>query len=304
LSNLSILILEDVEGDAKLIERALRDGGIEFSAQRVETREDFLRALEEQRPDLILADYKLPHFDGRTALKLAGERLPGTPVIIVTGALVDDDAVGMLREGAADYILKDRLSRLAPAVRRALDESLQSQGRLAVEVALRNSEVRFRRLFESALDGILILDGETGFIVDVNPFLANLLGYTRDEMIGKSVADIGAIKDVEAAQRAFTELQKNDYIRYEHLPLSSKTGKRVDVEVISNAYPVDGKRFIQCNIRDIRERLAAQRGLDDQLNELRQFQRVTVDRELRLREREEEIVRLKVDLAQLRKARA
>jgi two-component system response regulator len=76
MTKLSILILEDVEGDAKLIERALRDGGIEFSAQRVETREDFLRALEAQRPDLILADYKLPHFDGRTALKLARERLP------------------------------------------------------------------------------------------------------------------------------------------------------------------------------------------------------------------------------------
>src|SRR4029079_12450899 len=107
MDKLQILVLEDVEDDAKLITRALRDGGLEFAAQRVETRDDFLRALEEQRPDVILADYKLPHFDGRAALRLAAERLPLAPVIIVTGALVDNDAVELLREGAADYILKD-----------------------------------------------------------------------------------------------------------------------------------------------------------------------------------------------------
>jgi|SRR5579859_457597 len=290
---LEVLILEDVDDDAKLIERALRAGGIDFSAQRVETREDFLRALTEQRPDLIIADFKLPRFDGRSALKMAGELLPQTPVIVVTGTVHDEVAVELLREGASDYILKDRLSRLAPAVLRALDAAEEAKKRHAAELAFRDSEIRYRRLFETALDGILILEGDTGTIVDANPFLANLLGYGREELIGKRVSAIGAIKDVKAAEAAFEQLQRTDYVRYENLPLRSKTGEMIEVEVISNAYPVDGTRFIQCNIRDVRERMAAQRALDEQLKELRQFQRVTVDRELRMQELETEVALLR-----------
>jgi PAS domain S-box-containing protein len=290
---IKILMLEDVEGDAKLVERALRVGGVDFSSWRVDTREDFLRALDERHPDVILADFKLPDFDGLAALKLARERLPRVPVIFVTGALIDDAAVELLREGAADYVLKDRLSRLVPAVRHALDDADQARERDAVKLALKNSELRYRRLFEAAKDGVLILDGNSGRIVDVNPFLTDLLGYTREEMIGKSTAEIGAIKDVEAARKAFSELQLVDFIRYEYLPLQSKTGNLIDVEVISNAYAVDGQRTIQCNIRDIRERVKARRLVDEQLAELRQFQRVTVDRELRLQELEAELARVK-----------
>lgn len=290
---LEILLLEDTEDDARLVERALRTGGIEFSARRVESREAFLDALQEKTPDLILADFKLPHFDGRQALKLAREVVPQTPVILVTGTMLDEDAVDLLREGAADYILKDRLSRLVPAVQRAIADADAARKRHAAERVFRASEMRYRRLFESALDGILILEGETGTIVDVNPFLAGLIGYTRDELIGRRTSEIGAIKDVEAAESAFAQLQKTDYVRYEHLPLRSKRGEAIDVEVISNAYLVGGARFIQCNIRDIRQRVAAQRALDGQLNELRRFQKAAVDRELRLQELEAELARIK-----------
>ncbi len=286
---LEILLLEDTEDDAKLVERALQTGGIEFSARRVETPEAFLNALQEKPPDVILADFKLPHFDGRQALKLAREVVPQTPMILVTGTMLDEAAVELLHEGAADYILKDRLSRLVPAVRRALADADAARKRHAAELAFSNSEKRYRRLFETALDGILILEGDTGTIVDVNPFLAGLIGYSREELIGKRVSDIGAIKDIEAAEAAFAQLQKTDYVRYEHLLLRTKGGEMIEVEVISNAYPVDGTRFIQCNIRDVRERMLAQRALDEQLNELRQFQKVTVDRELRLLELEAEL---------------
>lgn len=290
---LQILMLEDNEDDARLIERALRSGGIEFSARRVETREDFMRALDEQHPDVILADFKLPHFDGRSALKLATGKRPDTPVIIVTGTLPDDTAVELLRDGAADYILKDRLSRLAPAIGRALAAAKAARERAATAWALNMSEVRYRRLFESARDGILILEGDGGTIVDANPFLLDLIGYTRHDAIGRRVSEIGAFRDVKAAEEAFVQLQKTDYVRYEHLPLQHKDGSIVDVEVVSNAYPVDGKMFIQCNIRDIRARVIAERRVNEQLDELRLFQKVTVDRELRLREMESELARLR-----------
>ena len=123
------------------------------------------------------------------------------------------------------------------------------------------SELRYRRLFESAQDGILILDAGTGQIVDVNPFLIDMLGYSKDEFLGKRLWDIGAFVDARKSRRAYEALQKNDYIRYEDLPLETKTGQRMEVEFVSNAYLVDGERVIQCNIRDISERKQLERNL-------------------------------------------
>ncbi|OGJ91381.1 MAG: hypothetical protein A2268_07955 [Candidatus Raymondbacteria bacterium RifOxyA12_full_50_37] len=128
------------------------------------------------------------------------------------------------------------------------------------------SEVRYRRLFESAKDGILILDADTGVIVDVNPFLIEILGYSKEYFLGKTVWELGFLKDIIANQDNFLKLQQQEYIRYEHLPLKTADGRCVDVEFVSNVYLVDNKKVIQCNIRDItarrraeieRERLAA-----------------------------------------------
>jgi PAS domain S-box-containing protein len=123
----------------------------------------------------------------------------------------------------------------------------------AVE-ALAASEVRYRRLFEAARDGILILDAETGLVVDVNPYLVELLGFSRAEFLGKRVWELGPLRNVVAARDAFSELQARDYLRYEDLPLQTRDGRSVDVEFVSNAYLVDNKKVIQCNIRDITER--------------------------------------------------
>ncbi len=123
------------------------------------------------------------------------------------------------------------------------------------------SELRYRRLFETAQDGILILNAETGQIADVNPFLVDMLGYSKEEFLGKRLWDIGAFVDAERSRRAYEELQKNDYIRYEDLPLETKTGQRVEVEFVSSAYLVNGERVIQCNIRDISERKRLERNL-------------------------------------------
>ncbi|MBU3937153.1 MAG: PAS domain S-box protein, partial [Proteobacteria bacterium] len=117
--------------------------------------------------------------------------------------------------------------------------------------ALQDSEKRYRRLFESAKDGILILDAETGKVADVNPFLIQLLGYSYDEFRGKHIWEIGAFKDIAASKDAFQTLQANEYIRYEDLPLETHDGHSVAVEFVSNVYLVDHSKVIQCNIRDI-----------------------------------------------------
>jgi len=130
--------------------------------------------------------------------------------------------------------------------------------RKRVEEALQASETRYRRLFESAKDGILILDADTGQIAAVNPFLIEMLGYCQEELLGKTLWEIGPFKDVAVSKTAFMELQSKGYIRYEDLPLETSDGRLIDVEFVSNAYLVNHKRVIQCNIRDITERKRAE----------------------------------------------
>jgi diguanylate cyclase (GGDEF)-like protein/PAS domain S-box-containing protein len=127
--------------------------------------------------------------------------------------------------------------------------------------SLKDSEIRYRRLFEAAQDGILILDAETGAITDVNPFLIDLLGYSREEFLSKKLWEVGAFKDIKASKQAFKALQKNEYVRYKDLPLRTKDGQLIQVEFVSNVYPEGDKQVIQCNIRDITERKQAQDAL-------------------------------------------
>jgi diguanylate cyclase (GGDEF)-like protein/PAS domain S-box-containing protein len=129
------------------------------------------------------------------------------------------------------------------------------------KLSLENSELRYRRLFEAAQDGILILDAKTGMIEDVNPFLIEMLGYSREEFIEKKLWEVGSFKDIQASKNAFLALQQNEYIRYKNLPLKSKTGKLIQVEFVSNVYVEGDQKVIQCNIRDITERKHAQDAL-------------------------------------------
>ncbi len=133
------------------------------------------------------------------------------------------------------------------------------------EEKLRNSEVRYRRLFETAQDAILILNGDTGQIIDANPFIKDLLGYSLEELQGKNLWEIGELKDAPASKIIYRQLQDSGYVRYDHLPLVTKDGRSVDVEVVANAYQVDHMKVIQCNIRDVTKRKQAEEAI--RLNE-------------------------------------
>jgi PAS domain S-box-containing protein len=122
------------------------------------------------------------------------------------------------------------------------------------EALLQNSEKRYRRLFESAKDGILILDADTGKVIDVNPFLLELLGYSYGELYGKHIWELRVFKDIAASKEAFKTLQDNKYNRYEDLPLETRGGRSIAVEIVSNVYLVDHNKVVQCNIRDITDR--------------------------------------------------
>ena len=140
--------------------------------------------------------------------------------------------------------------------------------RTRAEIVIAEKELRYRRLFEAAKDGILILAAGTGKITDCNPYLLSLLGYSLDEMLGKELWEIGLFKNIVASKVAFAELQAKDYIRFENMPLETKDGRRIDVEFVSNSYRVSDKRVMQCTIRDISER----RKLEAQLRQAQKME--------------------------------
>jgi len=139
--------------------------------------------------------------------------------------------------------------------------------------SLRDSEARYRRLFETAQDGILILNAKTGLITDVNPFLVKLLDYSREEFLGKELWEIGLFKDIEASKAAFRELQAKRYVRYDDLPLETKDGRAINVEFVSNVYGVNNSKVIQCNIRDITKRKRAEQS-EQQLRQAQKMESV------------------------------
>ncbi len=156
--------------------------------------------------------------------------------------------------------LEDKSAKLPPGKGGELPESGITE-RKRIENALKASEVRYRRLFEAAKDGILILAADTGQITDANPFLLNLLGYSHAELLGKMLWEIGPFRDIAASRGAFRKLQRKEYIRYDNLPLETKGRRHRHVEFVSNVYRENGTRVIQCNIRDITARHQAEEAL-------------------------------------------
>jgi len=168
------------------------------------------------------------------------------------------------RSLGGDEIAKNRDANLA-------DHATQfEQKETRNERAILASEISYRRLFEAARDGILILDSDTGCITDVNPFLFKLLGFSRDEMIGKTVGELSPFKDIESNKVMLERLQEHGYVRYEDLPLETKGGLKVAVEFVSNVYQAGDKKVIQCNIRDITDR----RQLEAQLIEAQKMETI------------------------------
>jgi PAS domain S-box-containing protein len=136
--------------------------------------------------------------------------------------------------------------------------------RTRAEAAMEHSEVRYRRLFQMAKDGILILDAGTGKAIDANPFMTALLGYSHDEFLGKELWEIGLFRDINESRAVYRELQEKGYVRYENLPLESRSGHKVEVEFVSNVYGENHHQVVQCNIRDITERSRLQRLTQEQ----------------------------------------
>lgn len=250
---LRVLYAEDEPADAELCLGQLEAAGYQVRADVVSNREEFAACLRSGGYDIVLADYKMPGWSGGEALETLQREGSEIPLLVVTGAVGDEAAAAMIKKGAADYILKDRPARLASAVERALEEKAIQRERQRAEDSLRASEIRYRRLFETAQDGILLLTG-AGVITDANPFLLERLGFSRSEIVGQRLCEVGLAAEHEECQKIFHQLQQGEDTFCDSLPVLTHSGRRLEVEFASKAYQAGDEKVIQCHLRDISER--------------------------------------------------
>ena len=264
MSTRIVLLLEDNDSDAGLLERELRKAGIDFAIHRVETEYDYVRALSEQKPSLIISDYTLPGFDGLSALGIARQTLPDSPFIFVSGTIGEERAIDALKLGATDYILKDNLRRVGPAVNKALAEAEERVRRREAEKALGRAEEQYQNLVELSPDAILTVSG--GLISFANKAALKLYRADHHEqLVGKQYIDLvheESLGSTSARLRGLADqAQKHSSIEQKHVRLD---GSVVHVELTSAPAALHGNDAILVFARDVSERKRYQSELEHQ----------------------------------------
>ena len=265
---LKILLLEDAQDDAELIVHTLRKGGLVFGSRRVQTRQALVEAFIEFHPDILLCDNALPGFDAGTAIQIASTICPDLPIVIVTGTLEDEAAVDLVKAGASDFIRKDRLGRLPIAVTVALERAHQRRMQAERDAAVLTSELRHRRRFETAMDGIIVANATTQIIYDVNQSLVNLLGYSRADCLGRTLAEIG-VRSEDGEELPVAEMAgTGDRYQCASMPLRVRDGGELEVEVVAAVYQVGQEATLQCNLRDVTVKKSFEKRLRDKNRQL------------------------------------
>jgi len=280
---LRILHLEDDLNDAALIKSTLAAGGVPCATTRVHTQEAFVAALEDGEVDLILSDYTLPEFDGLSAMEIARIKCPDVPLIFVSGTLGEERSIVALKSGATDYVLKDGLARLVPAVQRVMLEVEALSEHRRLEKAMRENEVKFRTLFDVAKDAIFLL--RNGLFVDCNASGLTLFGVTRDQLIGQSPllfsppTQPDGCDSQEKAAEFFQRAQAGEPQFFEWRQ-QRPDGTPVDADVSLNRLELHGEIYLQSIARDITERKRAEEQIVEQAAFLDEAQDAIMVRDL------------------------
>jgi PAS domain S-box-containing protein len=300
---LRILILEDNPADAELVQFELREAGLDFRAKVVTSQKDFLRELDEYCPDVILSDYDLPQYDGASALAETRTRCPEVPFILVTGAISEDRAIEILTGGAKDYVMKSRLSRLAPAVLRALAEAKEHRARKLAEEELRAASFYSRSLIEASLDPLVTISAE-GKITDVNEATIKVTGISREGLIGTDFSIY--FTEPDKARGGYRQVFERGFVTDYPLTIRHRNGAQTHVLYNASVYrDVRGSVLgVFAAARDVTAQKRAEAEVAEQrtkelerLAELERFQKLTVGRELKM-------IELKKEIEELKRARA
>jgi PAS domain S-box-containing protein len=257
-----ILLAEDNPDDAALIQRQLRQSGVDVTIRRVDSAPAFRAALDEVDPDIVLTDHSMPQFTARDALRIARDARPQTPVIVVTGSLDEETAADYIKQGAADYVLKTHLVRLPAALVGALERRRALVATEVAHKALQGSEAKFARAFNANPSGMAITTLQ-GRVVDVNEAFLRTLGYTRDEAIGRTTVELGLWRSQEERTRAVQETQEHG--RVQQIEIEGRTKGSAPRTLLYSAelIELEGVPHVLVLTTDITER----RQLEDQLRQ-------------------------------------
>ncbi len=263
-----VLIVDDSEDDGLLLLRQLKNGGYNPTYGQVDTAEAMNEALDRQTWDIILCDYSMPGFSATAAFDLYKEKGFDLPFIIVSGTIADETAVAAMRAGAHDYLMKDNLARLSPAVDRELREVKIRRERREATAQLRKSEEKYRTLFEDSRDANYINAAE-GELIDFNQSTLDLFGYSREEMIGMSTKNV--FVNADKYNKFQEEIAQKGSVREFETKLRKKDGAEMDCLITSTVRLARDKTILgyQGIIRDISELVSGRRQLEKTLKELR-----------------------------------
>ncbi|MGA2544920.1 MAG: PAS domain S-box protein [Rectinemataceae bacterium] len=251
----TILVVDDVPDDILIIEEILKK---DYQVKAVTSGEAALKiARSDNPPDLILLDIIMPEMDGFEVCRKLREDAEGAmiPVIFLTAKVMTADEKMGFELGAVDYIRKP----VDPEIVKTRIKSHLEQK----DEALRSSEVRFRRLFETSKDGVMIVDNGTGMVVDVNPSMTKILGLTQEYFLGKKISELDFLKNIIFPKDIFPKLQQQEYVRYKDQPMETVDGRKIYVEFIYNSYKVNHREVTQLNIRDITNFILAEQERDE-----------------------------------------
>jgi len=260
---LRTLIIEDDENDALLVIRVLQKGGFDLAHERVDTAEAMREALERETWDIVISDNNMPHFSGLAALELFKEIGLDIPFIIVSGTIGEEAAAHIMVMGAHDYVMKNNLPRLVPAVQRELRESESRKERKIAEAALRESEERITKAFRSIPDALVISRLEDGKIIEVNNNWDKVFGYSREEVIGKSSLALNLYADPADRQRTAALLHEQGFVRDFELQIRQKSGALRTAALSAELLEIQGEQCLLTVIQDITERKLAEMALKE-----------------------------------------
>ncbi|PAW83168.1 MAG: hypothetical protein B9S33_14205 [Pedosphaera sp. Tous-C6FEB] len=268
---LRVLVVEDSEFDAKMLIRLIDRGGYATAYERVQTADDMARALSKKQWDIVLSDYNLPGFNATLALQLLQATKLDIPFIIVSGGIGEDVAVAAMKSGASDYLMKGNLARLVPAVERELRDAGVRQARRKAENEVRESEERYRLLWETATDAILLMDARST-ILFANPAVQNIFGYAPVELVGQNFAMLLPAKLREGSDTTFIrsdQLVTQTQRRTLETVGLRKDGAEVLLELAFNDMDMGEQHNLVAFIRDITERERNRRKLLEHAEQFR-----------------------------------
>ncbi|RMG76872.1 MAG: PAS domain S-box protein [Chloroflexi bacterium] len=256
-----VLILEDDDDDLILILRELKKASFQPNYHRIMTEQELRAALNNGPWDVAIIDYYLPGFSGQAALKIIQESNKNIPCIVVSGAISEEEAITMMRNGSSDYVFKDRIGRLGQSVQYALKErAIEAERQRALE-NLKSSEAKFRAIYEHALDGMILIDLQTATIIDINPMITVLLYYEPIDLIGQSVETIFP-KELTADYQEVLQLLKTNSPTTLTQLCRRKDDVFIPFDVNATVIPWGDQRVILVTIRDITDRLQFQMAVD------------------------------------------